>query len=233
MCRQRRNLWRKLAKIKAKMKIATNIHKLTKLMQDRWDLESQLRDDYTASNNMEEDKAVFNIKSNPKSFFSFAKSRQKTQAKVGPFIDPVSKKPNPSPAFAAEELRKQYNSVFNPPRPEWLVTDVKQHFQVPDDTTNVLYDIDFSEEDIVEACPELKSSSSGGADGVPAMFLKTFRKQLAKPLYYLWRGSMDHGMIPEDLLLVLICPIFKGGSRGVPKNYRHVALTCHIVKVFE
>jgi hypothetical protein len=43
-------------------------------MQDRWDVEMQLRDDYTASNSIEEDKAVFNIKKNPKSFFCFTKS---------------------------------------------------------------------------------------------------------------------------------------------------------------
>jgi hypothetical protein len=232
MCRQRRTLWRRLSKIKAKIKSATNIHKLTKLMQDRWDLENQLREDYTASNNMEEDKAVFNIKSNPKSFFRFAKSRQTTRAKVGPFIDSATKKPNPSPAFAAEELRRQYDSVFNPPRPEWLVRDVKSHFSVTDDPS-ALQDIDFTEEDIEKACAELKSSSAGGADGVPAVFLKTCQVQLAKPLYHLWRGSLDHGLIPEDLLLVIICPVFKGGSRGIPKNYRPVALTSHIVKVFE
>ena len=44
---------------------------------------------------------------------------------------------------------------------------------------------------------------------------------------------MDSGIIPADLLLVLISPVHKGGSRGVAKNYRPVALTSHIVKVFE
>ena len=32
---------------------------------------------------------------------------------------------------------------------------------------------------------------------------------------------------------MIICPVHKGGSRGIPKNYRPVALTSHIVKVFE
>ena len=33
--------------------------------------------------------------------------------------------------------------------------------------------------------------------------------------------------------MVLISPVHKGGSRGVAKNYRPVALTSHIVKKFE
>ena len=35
------------------------------------------------------------------------------------------------------------------------------------------------------------------------------------------------------MLLVLVCPVHKGGSRSVAKNYRPVALTSHLIKIFE
>ena len=57
--------------------------------------------------------------------------------------------------------------------------------------------------------------------------------ELRSPLSLLCRASLDQGLIPPDLLLVLISPVHKGGSRGVPANYRPVALTSHIVKMFE
>ena len=85
-------------------------------------------EDYSAVNKQEEDHAVFNMKTKPKSFFSFSKSRQKTRARIGPFIDSTSGKPNPDPDFAAAELAKQYSSVFVEPRPEWSVNDVKDFF---------------------------------------------------------------------------------------------------------
>ena len=44
---------------------------------------------------------------------------------------------------------------------------------------------------------------------------------------------MDSGCIPAETLLVIICPVHKGGSRSLPKQYRPVALTSHIIKVFE
>ena len=44
---------------------------------------------------------------------------------------------------------------------------------------------------------------------------------------------MDSGSIPVETLLVTICPIHKGGSRSLPKQYRPVALTSHLIKVFE
>ena len=32
---------------------------------------------------------------------------------------------------------------------------------------------------------------------------------------------------------MIICPIHKGGSRSLPKQYRPVALTSHLIKIFE
>ena len=44
---------------------------------------------------------------------------------------------------------------------------------------------------------------------------------------------MDLGIIPDELLLVQICPLHKGGSRADPANFRPVALTSHLIKSFE
>ena len=75
---------------------------MTKLLQVRWELDKQLRDDYTAMNNPEKSKAFSTLKSIPTMFFSVARSWQKTRAKVGPFVNPETGKPNPNPACAAE-----------------------------------------------------------------------------------------------------------------------------------
>ena len=128
MDRKRKLLWKRLNKVKTRLKSATSIHKLTKLLHDKQDLEQQLFEDYSAMNSMEEDQAVFNMKSNPKAFYSFAKSRQKTKDKVGPFVDSSTGLPNPDPEFAASELSKQYSSVFVPPRDEWKVHDPEDFF---------------------------------------------------------------------------------------------------------
>ena len=110
--RRRKLCWRRLAKLKQRLKTASSIQKLSKLLQDKSELEQELLEDYTAVNRQEEDKAIFNLKTNPKASFSFSKSRQKTKAKIGPFIDQTIYLPNPDPDFAATELGRQYSSVF-------------------------------------------------------------------------------------------------------------------------
>ena len=224
-----------MKKVGTRIASARSPAKLAKLLQDKWEFEKQLKSHYTALNDQEEERAVTNIRENPKAFFSFAKSRQKTTTRIGPFIDSSTGQPNSDPDFAARVLADQYRSVFVPPRPEWVVENASEFFNISECSTAQpsLSDINFNETDLEVACSELSSSSAAGADGVPASFLKTCRKELKKPLFILWRASLDHGTIPPDLLLVLVCPVYKGGSRGSAKNYRPVALTSHITKVFE
>ena len=91
-------------------------------------------------------------------------------------------------------------------------------------TGPILTEIEFSETDINIACSELSASSAAGPDGVPSNLLKICRNELSLPLYTLWRKSLDQGKIPPDLLLVLVCPLHKGGSRADPGQYHPVAL---------
>ena len=230
--KRRKLLWKKLGKVIERIETSSSTSKLSKLIQDKWELEKQLKDHYSSLNCQEESQAVLHMKDNPKAFFSFARSRQKTRSRVGPFIDPVTGHPNSDPDFAASVLADQYKSVFVQPRPEWTVNDVKEFFGSGGEGP-ALADINFNATDMEVACSELSSSSAAGADGVPASLLKTCRKELRTPLFILWRASLNQGLIPPDLLLVLVCPVHKGGSRGSPKNYRPVALTSHLTKVFE
>ena len=176
------------------------------------------------------------IKQNSKAFFSFARSRQKTRSRIGPFVDPDTGKPNQSPVYAAEVLRQQYNSVFSQPRAEWSVNDSKSFFRVEENmmtSIDILQNVQVRKVDVEEACEELKGNSSPGPDGVPSILLKECRKELSGPLSIFWRTSLDKGIIPEELLLVQICPLHKGGSKADPAQFRPVALTSHIMKTFE
>ena len=93
--------------------------------------------------------------------------------------------------------------------------------------------IHFTEADIVEACKSMKANSAAGPDGVPAALLKNCAEQLSQPLHHMWSKSLEQGHIPQELLAATITPIHKGGSRALPKQYRPVALTSHMIKVFE
>ena len=233
--RRRNLLWRKMGKVKNQIGKAISCKKMTRLLNLRSNLESELRQLYSSQNKEAEARVIKEMRKNPNIFFNYTRARQRTKAKVGPLLDPVTGKLNPDSQFTADTLSEQYSSVFTQPRPEWDIPDLAQFFSVDRSrpTGTILSELDFSPDHIEQACAELNATSAPGPDGIPAQLLKECRKELKLPLFYFWKESMKQGLIPPDLLLVIICPVHKGGSRADPSQYRPVALTSHIMKVFE
>ena len=50
----------------------------------------------------------------------------------------------------------------------------------------------------------------------------------------IWRKSLDNHDISQNYLHAIICPVLKpGGETYLPKSYRTIYLTSHIIKIFE
>ena len=124
------------------------------LLESKQKLEKEMKKLYDIQGWEAENKVVRTMKTNIKAFFAYGMARQK---KVGPFLDPNTGIPNPDPDYAAHILSEQYSSVFTTPRAE-SSTKVGHFSRM------------FSKLDINMTCRELKSNSSPGPDGVPAVY---------------------------------------------------------------
>ena len=173
-----------------------------------------------------EKKAIENIKRNPKYFYSYARSKSKTKTQIGPFekegtiiTDPPEK---------AEILRNQFDSVFES-------SNMLDYPEIELDalSENSLNDIIISESDIETKIKELRPSAAAGPDEIPALLLKNCANSLKVPLCMLFKKSLSSGIIPKLLKTGIITPLYKGGDRTKPQNYRPVSLTSHVIKIFE
>ena len=93
-------------------------------------------------------------------------------------------------------------------------------------------DINITREDL-DAIKTISQNSSRGPDEFPATLLKQCSKSRAHPLQLLNKSSLKTGEIRIDPKQDIITPIYKGGSIKLPKNYRPVALTSHLIKIVE
>ena len=207
-------------------------HDAKKLKLEATNIEKDLQKSYRRSRELSEEKAVGAIKSNSKFFFSYAKKFSKVKSSVGPLIDAGSLV-IACPLKMARMLANQYSKVFSKPQkpmeePTVVFPDSRISGSHP-----WLHDINFDHEDIIEAISEIPYSSASGPDRFPVLLLKNCKYSLAEPLYMIWRKSLDQGDIPLLLKTANIVPIHKGGSRGETANYRPVALTSHLIKMFE
>ena len=219
----------------AKTKITKKLRKPITLTY-RTNLHSQLKAihqqiiDANKSESFEKERKVAEaIKNNPKAFYAYANRFRKIKSKIGPLKTTNNGIPHheSDPRKMAEILSSQYQSVLSTPS-NTLIPDTSLPL-----THDLLTDIDIKEEDMTTAVQSIPTWSAPGPDGITPLLLKDYVKEIAPALCLLWRKSLDTGIMPDGTNLAHITPIFKGGAKCEPVNYRPVALTNHITKAFE
>ena len=220
---------RRRCKVNKQLCTAISEPKKKKLLVESREIEKKLQGSYKQEKMEMEHKAVGAIKRNSKYFYAYAKKFSKVSSGIGPFID-AAKNVISNPMKMAEMLADQYSSVFS--QPKETLAEPSEYFpeEAPsEDSKPAIVDIQFTSKDIEEAISEISVTAAAGPDRFPAILLKTLRANLSEPLFLIWRSSMDSGVIPGQLKTAFIIPIHKGDSRSIPKNYRPIALTSHII----
>jgi len=140
------------------------------------------------------------------------------------------KRPDGVIAFSDLDKAELLNSAFTKSRT--IDNDVFPELKTRDPSI-VLSSIAFEPLSVKSKLVKLKSRSSPGPDGIPAIFFKSLAHILALPLCLLFRLILQHGCLPDCWKLANVTPIFKKGPSSTPDNYRPISLTCIICKVFE
>ena len=203
-----------------------------KLETDLKTTEEKLKQFFKEQEDREERNAIESMKSNPKTFFSYAKRKQKTKLGIGP-LQNADGTYTDDPQEMCEILRKQYESVFSEPKSTFQIDDPDKFFLEYDIQGPSFTDIDLTPEDFVAAIDEMPMHSTPGPDAWSSIFIKNCKTSISIPLCLIWKKSVDEGFIPNDKLMTDICPLLKGGNKALAKNYRPIALTSHLIKIFE
>ena len=229
--KDRRILMRRRRKINKYLNQIIKNGRRSKLLKELREIEKKLQDSYKAHTTKREQVAIQSIKRNSKYFFTYAKKFSKIKSSIGPLKLSTSDEFVYENKKMADILKGQYTSVFSTPTEKLI--DPQSLFIERELGKSHLCDIVFDEDNIIEAIDSISPNSAAGPDGFPALLLKQCKYALAKPLYLIWRKCLDLGITPNSLKLGLITPIHKGGSSSDPVNYRPIALTSHIIKLFE
>lgn len=88
-------------------------------------------------------------------------------------------------------------------------------------------------EEVSKLLGSLDPGKSSGPDGIPAKILSICREHIAPFLSRFFNLCIAEGIFPEAFKEANIIPIFKKGNRQHTTNYRPIALTNHLAKIFE
>jgi exonuclease III len=103
---------------------------------------------------------------------------------------------------------------------------IRKHGPVglPQEDTDVLGDVDVSEEEVVHALRRSPSGKSPGLDGIPVELYRRGSSALAPLLARVYSAMGHTGQMPRAVLDGLITSLHKTGDRTNPEQYRPITL---------
>ena len=77
---------------------------------------------------------------------------------------------------------------------------------------------------IITIINKLKLQRSCGHDGISSKLIKDIKYEIATPLRMLINNYIESGIVPDNLKIEKMVPIFKAKETHLVKNYRPISL---------
>ena len=172
-------------------------------------------------------KLAANIKNDTKSFYRYARSKQKTKDSVGPLHDKNDHLISDNKSIATL-LNDYFVSVFTEENLNALpVPTIEFRGQ------KALDSLEFTVVQIQAKLEKLNPNKAAGPDGIHPRLLKETSKILAPPLTVLFNRLLKEKKVPSIWKDANVTPLFKKGKHYLASNYRPVSLTSQVCKIFE
>ena len=90
-----------------------------------------------------------------------------------------------------------------------------------------------TEEEIIEICRTCRSGSAVGHDNISMNLIKDSIDKIIFPITSIINLSITSGIVPNQLKIARVIPLFKSGEQDIFTNYRPVSVLPAFPKIFE
>ena len=87
--------------------------------------------------------------------------------------------------------------------------------------------------EILNATKSLQDKKTPDLNGISSNFIKKIIFQIIKPLHHIFTLSFEKGIVPSQLKIAKVIPIYKSGDRRSMDNYRPISLLTTFSKIIE
>lgn len=173
-------------------------------------------------------KTELGMKSNPKNFFNYVKSKLKTDNY------PSKMHLYENVGNNSDEICNLFSNFFQQNYTTFSEEDRDRNYFdfLPELERNIGVN-HIKVQEIIEGLKNLDASKGPGPDGIPPVFLKNLAVELTAPLFWLFNMSLKSGNFPKLWKISYLVPIFKSGRKSDVSNYRGIAIISCIPKLFE
>jgi hypothetical protein len=130
-----------------------------------------------------------------------------------------------------EQWHDHFYNVFNCTDNDIVVDDEITEGNYIETTESLFYS-EIRRDEVIAGIKHLKSGKTAGSDKIVGEMLKSANSHVIDYLVTLFNKLFDSGTFPSDWANSIIIPIFKKGDNNNPDNYRGIALTSVLSKVY-
>ena len=139
------------------------------------------------------------------------------------------------PFTIANKFNEFFTSIAQKIAEEIIPTDKPPDLlpSSPDDTCFNLTAEPLTHSKVFEAINSIQKKKTLDIYGLSVCFISKFALTLSKPLRHIFSLSFRQGVVPQQLKIAKVIPIFKSGSRTSMDNFRPISLLCVFSKILE
>ena len=90
-----------------------------------------------------------------------------------------------------------------------------------------------TESEVLREIGQLDVNKLGGYDKITPKVVKAVSKQIVKPLTHIYNQSFVTGIVPSELKIAVVTPIFKSNDKESFSNYRPISVLPCFFKILE
>lgn len=167
------------------------------------------------------------VKTNPKAFFAYARSKTTVRDSVSDLKAPTGGVAS-TDCDKAEVLNNHFANVFT-------IEEDNEELPTPKQRTEIdpTPDLVITRDKVLKELKALKPNKSPGLDNQHPRVLSEVAEEICDPVTHIANLSLHEGKLPKQWKEAVVIPIFKKGQKCDPGNYRPVSLASIICKLIE
>jgi len=104
---------------------------------------------------------------------------------------------------------------------------------MPNRAPHSFYMLPTNNDEILSICANFVSKDSAGYDEISSTIAKSTMQCIISPLTDIINCSFETGIIPNDIKIAKVIPVYKSGPKDVFSNYRPISVLPFFSKIFE
>ena len=137
------------------------------------------------------------------------------------------------PSLIAEQFCKYFSSVGSNLAKDIPLSSYSHLSFLSGSYANSIFISMATEQEVLDICDNFRPGTAAGFDNINMNLVKESISLIIKPLTHIFNLSLSSGIVPHQMKIARVIPLFKSGDKSTFTNYRPISILPAFSKILE